>query len=468
MASSISDFINQFQSFFYLIFGLLFYTIGLSVLLHSRHYSRLTLAKSLPWFGAFGITIAAFEWGYIYIPLLIKISGQQYATILLLLHQILLATAFIFLFQFGVEMLGPYQDRRRWMRLTPTFFFAVWLVGPYVIGFSLIDDIYEWGWFANACSRYLICFPASFVTVVGLIRQQRRQIKPLKLPRIDSVVRFAAGALAAYGVFAGLVVPKTFFFPATIINTQSFTKVMFFSPYVYLSIIGIILLITVSRILEIFDFETDTMIKNMEEAQVIANERESVARDLHDGVLQQVYASGLLAQSLLKHVPQENRTEVDQLISTINQAIDQLRGFLPQQKADYSSVDLVSALLPKIEEARQYVQIETDWNPQLLPSLSVEQTRHISAFLSEALSNAIRHSRTERIKISISCMDQKLKLQVQDYGTGISPSAEQGHGLKNMRDRARLLGADFSIESEQFDGTVIRMELFVTEESDGH
>lgn len=451
-----------------MVFGLLYYTIGLSVLLHSRHYSRLTLAKSLPWFGAFGISIAIFNWGYIYIPQLIQIFGESTVRVLLLFHQIIQAVSFVLLFQFGIEMLGPFSGRRRWIRLVPTFVFALWLIGPFIVGFSLIPDIYDWGWFVNACSRYLICAPASAVSVAGLIKQQRKQIKPLKLPRIDGVVRLAAAALSAYGVFAGLIVPKTFFFPASVINTVSFEKVMILPSYVYLSIIGIILFITMIRILEIYNVETDTMIKNMEEDQVIANEMESVARDLHDGALQQVYASGLLAQSLQKHVPVNNKKEVDQLIATINQAIDQLRGFLPHPKKEIKSVDLVSALLPKIEEARRYVSVETNWDTESPISLSVEQTRHISALLGEALSNAIRHSKTEQIIVSISCHNNKLVLEVQDFGSGISVSAEQGHGLKNIRDRARLLGANIQVESEENYGTNVRMVLDTGEDKHDH
>ncbi len=468
MSESLYSFVENYRDFFWMLYGLLFYTVGLSVLLHSRHYSRLTLAKCLPWLGGFGICFAFYNWGFIFLPLVDNLSDPRAATFWHLVHHLLQAFSYLMLFQFGIEMLRPNHEKWRWLRLLPTYFFAIWLIGPYIIGFSLISGVETWGSFVNACSRYFLCLPASSLSVVGLIRQQRLQIKPLKLPRIDNVVRLAAAALAGFSVFEGFIVPKTFFFPASVLNLESFQQALFFPSYFYLSIFGLVLFVTMNRTLEIFDIETDNMVKAMEEAQVITTERERVARDLHDGALQQVYAAGLLAQSLKKHVPEQNRNEVQQLVLTINQAILQLRGFLPWQQGETELVDLVSALMPKIEDARRYVKVETDIESQIFPALSVEQTRHLTALLGEALSNAIRHSRTDRIRVALKREEEKMILEVQDFGTGISLHAEQGYGLKNMRDRARLLGANFEIFSGRQEGTTVRVVLAITEGSHAH
>ncbi|MBA4386203.1 MAG: hypothetical protein C0410_15825, partial [Anaerolinea sp.] len=224
-----------------------------------------------------------------------------------------------------------------------------------------------------------------------------------------------------------------------------------------------ILFISFTRILEIFDIETEVMIRNMEEAQVVANERERMARDLHDGALQQVYASGLLAQSLKRHVKTENREDADRLVNAINQAIDQLRDFLPRQKSDVVTVDLAGALLPKIEEARHYIQVKTTWDITTLTPLSIDQARHLAAFLNEAMSNVIRHAKSSEMEILVQYHENLLVIEVRDFGAGISPAAEQGYGLRNMRDRSKLLGAELHIESEKNLGTTVRLELSVKE-----
>ena len=146
----------------------------------------------------------------------------------------------------------------------------------------------------------MLCVPGSILSGIGLIHQARVQIKPLKVPLIGSMLKIAAGALFAYGFFAGIVVPKSFIFPASIINVDWFTTTFFFPPPIFRSFTGLILLISIIQALDVFTIETERMIRRMEQEQVIAVERERIARDIHDGALQQVYASGLMAQSLSK------------------------------------------------------------------------------------------------------------------------------------------------------------------------
>ncbi len=454
-----NNFFQKYEIIFLFLYGIVFFSMGLAILVRSRNYSRLTLAKSLPWLAGFGIINGFFEWGYIFIPLLTRTLGQQIYTILMIIHQVLLAGAFTCLFQFGIELLKPNRMEWKWIRLIPMIIFVLWLIGPFTLGFSLIADVDEWANYADVCSRYFLCIPGSVLSTIGLIYQQRKQIKPMKLPKIDNMIRTAAGALAAHTILSGIVVPTSNFFPASVINYTTFTIAMGAPPYIYRISLGLILLFSTMWALDVFSIETDALIQKMEEAQVISTERERMARDLHDGALQQVYASGLLAQSLKKHIPVEQHQEANQLIGAINQAIEQLREFLPQHKMEPKSADLVSALMPRIEEARRYARIETKWEVNKLPSFSIEQTSHLSALLNEAISNAIRHSKSERIEVSVKCVDNQLVMSIRDFGLGISPSAEQGYGLKNMRDRARLLGAELSIETTPAKGTVVSLSM---------
>lgn len=463
MTGTALQFFDQHESFLRFMYGLLYFSLGLSVFIHSRRFSRLILARSLPWLGGFGVLTAVYEWGKIYIAFSVEFRGQENFVIFQILHQLILALSLVSLFQFGIDLLRPFEARYRWVRLVPSFVFGLWLFGPFIIGFSLITDIHDWVSFVSGTAARFICIPASVVSVVGLIHQQRRQTKPMKIPHMDAMTRVAAGALAAYGFFGGVFGPKSFFKPGIFLTFDTFTEFVGIPPHVFLSIAGVILFISFTRLLEIFDIETDVMIRNMEEAQVVANERERMARDLHDGALQQVYASGLLAQSLKRYVKPENHEDADRLVNAINQAIDQLREFLPQQKSDVVTVDLTGALLPKIEEASQYIQVKTIWDIKYLPHLSIDQARHLTAFLNEAMSNVIRHSKSTEMEILVQYKENLLVIIVRDFGEGISPAAEQGYGLKNMRDRARLLGAELHIESERNLGTVVKLELSVKE-----
>ncbi|MCX6053718.1 MAG: histidine kinase [Chloroflexi bacterium] len=450
------------------VYGQIFFILGVSILLQSRQYSRLILARSLPWLAGFGILHGLEEWGDIFIPIQLETLGSGFSILLDIIQLIVLALSFASLFQFGIELLRPFSPKFRWVRIIPSVFLITWGVLPFWLGFILVGDIQMWSNYANAVARYMLCVPACLVTVVGLFHQVRLQIVPMKIPHIGRMLKLSATALLVYGLVEILSVPKGFFFPATVINGESFTNAMIIPPYVFRSLAGLVLVYAMLHAQQVFNIETDRMIRRMEEGQVVATERDRIARDLHDGALQQVYASGLMAQSLKRHVDESTGKEVDRLILTINQAIEQLRGFLPHTQGDLKSVDLVGALTPVIEDARRNISVDTFWDTQELPSLSPDQTRHLTAFVSEALSNVIRHAKSEKAEVRLFCKKRRLNLQVRDFGQGIPSSTDPGFGLGNMRDRARLLGAELRFDTEKGKGTSVTLELPMEKTDDTH
>jgi len=444
---------------FQFFYGQVFFILGISILFQTRQYSRLNLARSLPWLAGFGILHGLYEWGDLFIPIQIASMSAVYEIILDSIHLFVLASSFTSLFQFGVELLRPYSVNFRWMRLLPGIIFIIWLIAPFGAGFIFIKDIEAWHAFANTMSRYLLGVPASIFAAIGLIKQIKAQISSMQLPQINKMLQLAAGAIAGYGLVETLSVPKGEFFPASIVNSESFTNLMIAPPFVFRAVAGLILLYAMLRALKVFNIETERIIHQMEIKQVIATEHERIARDLHDGALQQVYATGLMAQTLSKHVGKENLGEVSQLVQSIDQAIEKLRQFLPHDNPVLESIDLIGALMPIIEEARQNIIIDTFWESKKLPALTPEQTRHLTAFVSEALSNVIRHSKSDKAEVRLFCNKKHLNLQVKDFGRGIPESADPGFGLKNMRDRARLLNASLKFESKPQEGTTVTLDL---------
>lgn len=453
------DWFTENRILVYFVYGLVFFILGIAILLQTRNYSRLRLARSLPWLGWFGILHGLYEWGEIFIPIQVSMMGEHYFSIYDFIQHILLAVSFAALFQFGIELLRPSSRAWRWIRLIPMIVLITWAVGPFILGYIFTPNVQDWHGFANALTRYMLCIPGSILSGIGLIRQAKSQIEPMKVARIGRMLYIAAGALFAYGFFAGLITPEANIFPASILNANWLLRTFYAPPPVFRSLCGLVLLIAIVRALEVFNIETYRMIRAMEEAQVIAIERERIARDIHDGALQQVYASGLLAQSLQKRLEGKAAAETSQLVLTINQAIEQLRAFLPQLKPDPKSIDLVGALSPVIEEAKRNVVVKTEWKTRELPALTSDQTSHLTAFVSEALSNVIRHSKSDVVELRFNCDYHHLIIEIEDQGEGISPQAEPGYGLKNMRDRARLLGGVLSINAPTGKGTLVRLDI---------
>lgn len=447
------------------VYGQVFFIFGFAILLRSRQRSRLSLARSLPWLAGFGVLHGLNEWGDLFLPIQQQFLSPPILVLLESFQLILLAVSFACLFQFGMELLRPFPKRWQWLRTLPFLVLILWLVGPFWFGLTLSEGTEEWRLWANVLARYMLCVPGGFLAGYGLLKQARLQIRPLGLVSIERMVNIAAGALITYGILGGLIVPAAPLFPANILNVDVFTQTLVFPPPVFRSLTGLVLAVAIIRTLEVFDVEMERLILHMEERQVISSERERMARDLHDGALQQVYAAGLLAQSLAKKAPPESSEGLQRLVLAINQTIEQLRTFLTQAQAEIQNIELIPALESVIAETRLVVPIETRWETPRPPLLTPEQISHLTAFTREALSNAIRHAQTESIEVRLECVDERLRLTIRDFGLGLPETAEAGFGLRNMRDRARLLGAELRFESLPSKGTTITLDLPIEEEA---
>ncbi|MGB9673466.1 MAG: sensor histidine kinase [Anaerolineales bacterium] len=371
------------------------------------------------------------------------------------------------LFQFGVELLRPLATPWRWLKYLPGVILLLWIIFPFRLCWNINKDVTAWQTSANTLSRYLLCVPGAFLAGIALQKQVHEQIHPLNIHSIERMLHIAAASLIAYAIFGGVIVPKTNFFPASLINVEIFKQVFILPVPIFRSIAGITLAYALIRASEVFEVETRRLIYQMEENIVIANERERIGRDIHDGVLQQIYATGLLAQSLRKQVNNSTGEKLDQLINAINQSIEQLRHFISHDQISIQTVELIPALESILDEARRFITIETQFNTPRTPQLTPEQINHLSAFTHEALSNAIRHAQTSKLEIKVDCQNQLLTLSIRDFGKGMGDNPEPGFGIRNMRDRARLLGANLTIQSKIGIGTLIKLEIPLKEKCYG-
>ncbi|GAB4483533.1 MAG: histidine kinase [Anaerolineales bacterium] len=444
-------------------YGQVFFILGLAIVLQSRQRSRLRLARSLPWLAAFGILHGLNEWGDLFIPIQAQFVPAPLIALLQFLQLILLAVSFACLLQFGVELFGPFPPRWRFLHFLPGGLFLLWLIFPLLSGLILTSSLENWQQAANVWARYLLCLPGGFLSGWGLVKQSGGQIRPLGLNTIERLLKIAAGALIAYGLLGGLIVPPQPFFPASFINTETFSHLFIVSPAIFRSLSGLVLAISIIGALEVFDVEMERLILRMEEDQMIALERERMARDLHDGALQQVYAAGLLAQSLQKKAAPAEAEGLQRLVLTINQSIEQLRAFLQQGQQEIENIGLIPALEAILDETRRILPVTTHWETPQPPILTPEQISHLTAFTREALSNAIRHAQTDSVEVRLSCVDEHLRLTIHDFGLGLADDHEAGYGLRNMRDRARLLGAELRFESAPGQGTSVILDLPVEE-----
>jgi signal transduction histidine kinase len=443
-------------------YGLTFFVLGLVIALQSRNYSRLDLARSLSWLAAFGITHGLHEWGDLFIPLQAKYLSDPIVQLLNVVQLLLLGISFACLFEFGVTLLRP-LGKARWLHGAPVGLLLFWLIGIFSVVLQLAPDFESWHHSANALARYWIGFPGGLLAAYGLRQQALRRIAPLEVPHIVKMLRIAGITLGVYAIFGGLIPPPAPFFPANLLNTHTFTQVIGIPPLIFRSLIGLILAITIIRALEVFNVETERMIEAMEQQQALASERERIARDLHDGVIQKVYTAGLLVGSAEKLAEPESTLarRLEKAQSALNDAIADLRRSLGELQAAHTSTTLEAGLRQLAQDPRfsSLVDISIDLDLTQTDALPPARAEHVLAIFQEALSNIVRHARARQVKVQAQLNDGRLKMVIEDDGVGLPPNFEASYGVRNMRDRARLLNGHLEITNSGNKGTMVSLDI---------
>jgi signal transduction histidine kinase len=448
----------------YFVYGQVFFIMGLVTGLQLRRTSHLELARALPWLAAFGITHGFVEWGYIFVPAQALYLEDAGVRLLMLAHLAALGGSFFFLLQFGVELASPSLPHRRWPRLVPVALFLLW--GSAVIlraqtsnnSLNLLLAIGD-GW-----SRNLLCLPGSILAFLGL-RRQARQVKDMGLPRIAAYLLGAAVAFLAYGVVAGLIVPTTPLFPANVINYALLDRIVGLPMPVFRSLCGLAMAIFVVRSLAVFRAETERRIAEMEEAHTLAQERERIGRELHDGIIQNIYAAGLQLERI-PNLPVSEASRGDQVgsvLAILDQTIQDIRRYVFDLRAVQQPHALEIALANLVRDLRLDTMLEVDLNVTGEPcwQMGSVEVSHLTQIGREAFSNVVRHANAQKVTIELEYSLGQLRLSVADDGEGLADgpptAAGHGRGLSNMRERCESLGGQLSLSRSPGGGLEVQV-----------
>jgi len=224
------------------------------------------------------------------------------------------------------------------------------------------------------------------------------------------------------------------------------------------------------RLVETFAIHAGIAIENArlhEQVQrlAIVDERERIGKDLHDGIIQNIYAVGLSLEDIpefLRDDPDEVERRVERAIDSLHLTIRDIRNFIFGLRPELlSGASLMTGLAAIVEEFRYNSMIDVELYAGAMdvePDAST--TAHLLAVVNEALSNIARHSGASRATVWIGAEpDGSLRLRIEDNGRGFDPTAvgSLGHqGLANIRSRVATVGATMDIES---DGTGTRIEI---------
>ncbi|MGZ8375292.1 MAG: sensor histidine kinase [Nitrospira sp.] len=198
----------------------------------------------------------------------------------------------------------------------------------------------------------------------------------------------------------------------------------------------------------------------------LLEDRSRISRDLHDSVLQSLYAIGLNIEAVRRTKSDqtvEGKEADDRIIHQINQLIHEVRGMIRElesgsvQEFDLSSE--LSMLCTTYEQAGR-LHIKRDIQRTAIEVLTNEEEREILNIVREALSNCARHADATRAVISIRIRDARIRVSIQDNGIGFSPAGQpRGYGLANMEARAKRLGGSLRVQSKTGEGTQVIAEF---------
>ncbi len=198
--------------------------------------------------------------------------------------------------------------------------------------------------------------------------------------------------------------------------------------------------------------------------QATLDERQRLARELHDSVSQMLFSASMLSQSipqLQKRNPERALEQLDEVAQLSRSALSEMRTLLLEMRPDNlvkaSFNDLVDQLISAIQGRRHITIISNVENVTGLPD-----EIHIGLYriVQEAFNNISKHSEATEVRIALAVEDGKLILDIQDNGAGFDPERHiSGFGLENMRERAAQMGATLHVTSEKDIGTEIRVSL---------
>lgn len=199
------------------------------------------------------------------------------------------------------------------------------------------------------------------------------------------------------------------------------------------------------------------------EALTLQNERQRMARELHDTLAQGVAGLVLQLEAVKAHLASDRKERAAEIVE---QSIARARSTLAESRAAIDDlravpVNIADAVSEQVEHFKQSTGVTCEAELSVTENqLAPEVVDHAMNILSESLTNISRHAQATQVKVKFFIQNQTLELEVRDNGKGFDVKQEtKGHyGLVGMHERARLTGGQLAIESDA-NGTCVQFMM---------
>lgn len=396
-----------------------------------------------------------------------------------------MAIAATLLLHFGARLWADSLDRkklgRRALRLLAPVMLGAWLLLFSAIGIAgWWDRIDHWLGSGQVMVAYALVLPGAIITCWALLLQAK-EFRTLGMDRLIVHLEWLTFSVTLFSVTALVNVTPTPHFPGHVLNQANFLEWTGVPVDVPAGTAGFLMAIFGVRILELFNIELGRRLDAARRVKILLDERDRIARELHDGIIQSLYGVGLTLESALyalKGKPEQVPQILQGAMGRLDETIQDMRVYIMDLKGADEHTDLIELLRAQVDEMSQEhgVSVELDAGPHNAGHLSDEERGHVLQIVREAVSNAARHGHPQRILVTIK-QQNGLHLMIEDDGIGFDfqPAMVGGdpkigqrvhHGLRNMMRRAELLEGYLDVQSEKGKGT--RVLLTLPERTNAH
>jgi len=217
-----------------------------------------------------------------------------------------------------------------------------------------------------------------------------------------------------------------------------------------------------------FQFQQELLRTQLEiQEQTLKN----ISQEIHDNVGQVLSLAKLNLNTMDITKKEQLQDKIDNTLSQVSKAINDLRDLSKSFNTDnITAIGLVKAIGYELEMIKKTDFLKTEFiNNGIWKKLEPQKELILFRIVQEALHNIIKHAGAKTAKVSANYTDKELELQIADDGKGfdLSPLSQEGEtgfglGLRNMQNRAKLIGADITMNSRAGEGTLVKIILPVT------
>jgi len=193
---------------------------------------------------------------------------------------------------------------------------------------------------------------------------------------------------------------------------------------------------------------------------IVQEERQRIARDLHDTLGQKLSLIGLksdLARKIMEKDPEQARSELKDIQQTARTALNEVRKMVSNMRGIRLKEEIIR-IKQILEAARIKYEIEKDLS---LSNVSLFAENILSMCLKEAVTNIVKHSQATTCHVSITQNDNEVAIKVSDDGVGIASEDifDKGNGLLGMKERLEFVNGNLEVLSENGNGTTVIIKI---------